>query len=106
MVWAIFTFLSSAYDILPHKFPLHHGQGRVFRIFKSNPGELFSVKHHDRARVELSWQYFLLYLYALKIVENYFILSKNSGYIIHTKTYIFLPRFDIKITTFSQTDSM
>ena len=38
-----------------------------------NPSALFSGKHPDQARVEFGWQYFLLYLYALIIVENYFI---------------------------------
>ena len=39
----------------------------------NNPGALFSGKHPDRARALFSCQYFLLYLYALILVENYFI---------------------------------
>ena len=46
------------------------GRGRVLCIFQNNPGALFSSKHPGRARVEISWQYFLLYLYDLIIVKN------------------------------------
>ena len=44
--------------------PIHRPILLYIYICISNPGALFSGKHLHRARVEFSWQYFLLYLYA------------------------------------------